>query len=534
MRTVRTVFGSLGLRLLAAFIAVAVGAVALVAVVAAVSVDRRTAALVADQQTQLEKQVAAALAGAYTAGQGSWRPQDLTAVQLLAQAQGTRVVVWDHAGHQVASMGWDDHGSWEGSTSSPSPHPSSQHESTPGPSTHDSHPSSSTEPSHGRDESTPAPGMSSHDDREMSGTDAAAAGALATPKPTFVAVAASATPSSPSEGAQPVTVPIVVNGATVGTAQITLPEGATAPIQAARDALLRTLGFGAALAVLLAVVAAVVVSRRISRPLVALAAATRAFAAGEPDPQRLLRPAPGELGEVGRAFVDMTGKLADQEAARRMLVADVAHELRTPVTILRGQTEQMLDGIADPTTERLVSLHDEVLRLERVTDDLATLSTADAAGLALHPEMVDLGKLARQIVEAMQPNFEDADLTVHTDTAGEVVVLADPARMSQVVTNLLTNAAKFTPPGGRIAVTIRRTAHQVELAVADTGPGIPADELPHVFDRFWRGRDAATRRGTGIGLAVVQSLVQAHGGSVGVQCPADGGTVFTVVLPTSE
>ncbi|HEY5184674.1 MAG TPA: HAMP domain-containing sensor histidine kinase, partial [Actinomycetes bacterium] len=300
----------------------------------------------------------------------------------------------------------------------------------------------------------------------------------------------------------------------------------------ARAALLRSLFVGTLLALLLAVAAAVVVSRRVSRPLVALAAATRSFAAGEPHPDRLIRRAPGELGEVGRAFTAMTATLTHQDEQRRALIADVAHELRTPVAILRGQTEQLLDGIAEPTTDRLVSLHDEVLRLERVTEDLATLSAADAAGLALRTEPVDLGQLAARTVDAMQAHFDDAELTAHADVDDDVVVHGDPTRLSQVVTNLLTNAAKFTPPGGRITVEVHRAAQGAELVVTDTGPGIPPDELPHLFDRFWRGRAAGTRSGTGIGLSVVASLVAAHGGTVTARAPADGGAQFTVTLPT--
>ena len=326
--------------------------------------------------------------------------------------------------------------------------------------------------------------------------------------------------------------PIVVNGTQVGTAQLTLPSGAESSVTQARAALLHSLLVGTLLAVLLAVAAAVVVSRRVSRPLVALAAATRSFAAGDPHPDRLVRRAPGELGEVGRAFTAMTATLTHQDEQRRALVADVAHELRTPVAILRGQTEQLLDGIAEPTTDRLVSLHDEVLRLERVTEDLATLSAADTAGLALHTEPVDLGRLAARTVEAMQAHFDDAELTAHAAVDDDVIVEADPTRLSQVVTNLLTNATKFTPPGGRITVEVHRAAHSAQLVVTDTGPGIPPDELPHLFDRFWRGRAAGTRSGTGIGLSVVASLVAAHGGTVTAGAPAHGGAQFTVTLPT--
>jgi two-component system sensor histidine kinase BaeS len=219
------------------------------------------------------------------------------------------------------------------------------------------------------------------------------------------------------------------------------------------------------------------------------------------------------------------------------VVADVAHELRTPVTILRGQTEQLLDGIAEPTTAALVSLHDEVLRLERLTDDLATLSAADAAGLALRTAPIDLATLTRSAVEAMNATFDDAglhvDLHVDPDAAGRVIIDADATRLTQVVTNLLTNAAKFTPPGGTVVVTVTRQGADAVLIVADTGPGVPADELPHLFERFWRGRAAGSRGGTGIGLAVVHALVTAHGGTVTADSPAGGGARFTVRYPLS-
>lgn len=185
--------------------------------------------------------------------------------------------------------------------------------------------------------------------------------------------------------------------------------------------------FGALFAVVLAAAAAVFVSRRMSRPLVALTAATRAFAAGDPGAERLVPPGPGELGELGEAFKTMAASVRHQDELRRAVAADVAHELRTPVTILRGQAEAFLDGITDPTPPHLVSLLDEVLRLERLTDDLATLSAADAAGLTLHPGCVDLGRLASGAVQAMINTFDDAELTATVTAEDDVTVPATRA-----------------------------------------------------------------------------------------------------------
>ena len=513
-------FGALRWRLLAAFLTVAVGAVALLAVVAAGSVDRHAARLAAAQRAQLRSEVATALAAAYTAGRGSWQPEALAGAEALAASQGAQMQVRDRTGHEVTSGHAAEHA--PAATPTPATRPSSsapanRHGPAAGDHSGDRQPS--PEPA------GYAPPTSGHD---PTGADADrdAGHALGVTARTEVVLAAGiGLAAAPAAGSEQVTVPVVVDGQQVGTARLTFPSAMSSALAETRAALLRAVWIGAALAALLATVAAVFVSRRMTRPVVALTAATRAFAAGDPDADRLVRPGPGELGEVGRAFTAMAASVRRQDELRRTVVADVAHELRTPVTILRGQTEQLLDGIAEPTPARLVSLHDEVLRLQRLTDDLATLSAADAAGLALHLEPIDLAALARQAVEAMQASFDDAELHTSVDAGTAVIVDADPARLTQVITNLLTNAAKFTPPGGTVTVTVRTEGPDALVEVADTGPGIPAEELPHLFERFWRGRAAGSRAGTGIGLAVVHALVSAHGGTVTADSRATtGGT----------
>jgi two-component system sensor histidine kinase BaeS len=525
MRAGRVRFGTLGWRLLAAFLLVGVVPVVVVATAAGVSVNRSTATLIDDQRAQLRSQVASALAVAYASGRGSWQRSQLTGVQSLATAHGMNVVVRDNAGRQVAAVGSEHEGDGHPTGGSPSlPHPVATPSPVPMHSSDTMHQSStvaSPEPSHHVDGQSVSPMPSqphtpeaSHDGYSYPGTMSAAD---ATPA---IVLMVTSSPLPAAVDAATMTVPVVVGGKQVGTATLTLPATVDAAVEGARSALLNTITVAALAAVLLAVVAALLVSRRVSRPLVALAAATRAFAAGDPNPERLIRPAPGELGEVGGAFVAMAAALKKEDELRRNVTADVAHELRTPVTILRGQTEQLLDGIAD-----------EVLRLERVTDDLATLSAADAAGLSLRTALVDLADLGRQAVDAMRAQFDDAELDATCDVHDPVVVQGDATRLTQVITNLLTNAVKFTPPGGTVAVAVHRSGDEALLTVTDTGPGITPEDLPHIFDRFYRGHAARTRHGTGIGLSVAQSLVAAHGGTVTASRPPAGGTQFAVRLP---
>jgi two-component system sensor histidine kinase BaeS len=293
---------------------------------------------------------------------------------------------------------------------------------------------------------------------------------------------------------------------------------------------LRAVGYGALAAVALAAAAALLVSRRTTRPLTALAAAAGAVERGEDGAEKLLRPGPGELGQVSAAFATMARSLRHEDRLRRDMVADIAHELRTPVTILQGGTEELLDGIADPDPARLTSLHDETLRLGRLVDDLATLAAAQAAALTLHPVPAELGKIAATAADALESQVTEAGLRLNLET-GQAPVTADEARITQIITNLLTNAIKYTPPGGQVTLTTSTSGGNAVLTVADTGPGIPETDLPHVFERFWRGTGAQHRSGAGIGLAVAAELAGAHGGTITAASLPGGGAVFTLTLP---
>lgn len=330
----------------------------------------------------------------------------------------------------------------------------------------------------------------------------------------------------------PRAVPVQTRQGEVGTALLRFPASGLPPAEReVRDTLARTVLVGSALAAVLALAVAAVLSRRITKPLRRLTETAREMERGDREARANLPAAPGEVGELARAFDRMAEALAREDALRRTLVADVAHELRTPVTILQASCEEMIDGVAAPTPERLSSLHEEVLRLGRLVQDLETLSAAEAAGLQLTRVRVDLAELSAEVADRLAPRFAEAELTLDPRLE-PVAVEGDRARLAQVVSNLLTNALKFTPAGGTVVLEAGPEGSLARLRVSDTGPGIAADELPHVFERFWRGQRAAGIAGSGIGLAVVAELVRAHGGRVEVASPPGRGAVFTVLLPS--
>jgi signal transduction histidine kinase len=226
----------------------------------------------------------------------------------------------------------------------------------------------------------------------------------------------------------------------------------------------------------------------------------------------------------------MADSLAQQDEARRALVADVAHELRTPLTILLGTLEAMADGVVATTPAQLLSTRDDVLRLQRIVEDLETLAAADAAELGLQTAPVDLASIAAGSAAALGQQFLAAEISLETHLE-PAIVHGDSARLHQVVANLLTNALKFTSAGGRVEVRVHPGSNQAVLDVIDTGTGIPADELPHVFDRFWRGAQAQNVAGSGVGLTVVAELVRAHGGTAKVESEPGQGSRFSITLP---
>jgi two-component system sensor histidine kinase BaeS len=330
-------------------------------------------------------------------------------------------------------------------------------------------------------------------------------------------------------GTDAVLEPVVVEGSTVGSVGLGFGSSTVSSTQqvAWTQILLAALA-----ALVTAGVVAWFVSRRLTQPLVSLAGVARQFAAGD----RHVRAseadlaAPAEIGDLARAFDAAAAEVAAAEASRRELAADLAHELRTPLAALQAGLEEMRDGLVDPEPGRLAALHDQSVRLGRVIDDLAALSAAQSASLSLHRAPLDLRTLAGDSVQAARPAAAAAGVALAVDTGPEpVLVDGDADRLHQVVGNLLGNAVRYCREGDSVAVRVRDDQEWAVLVVADDGPGIRPDDLPHVFERLWRGR--ADTEGSGIGLAVVRELVTAHGGTVTAASDGVRGTAMTVRLP---
>ena len=298
---------------------------------------------------------------------------------------------------------------------------------------------------------------------------------------------------------------------------------------------------GAALAVGVALIMGFVLSRSLTAPLQRLAAAARAVATGDLG-QRVRVEGSEEMVEVARAFNDMTLALGESERQRRNMVADVAHELRSPLTVLQGNLRAMLDGVYDLDVAEISSLYDETRLLSRLVDDLRDLALADAGQLRLALRPVDLGSLIRNATDTLASAAEGQGVTLTDRLDGDLPpVQADADRLSQVLRNLLINALRHTPSGGSVTVTAARNGGGgVEVAVSDTGEGIAPEDLGRVFERFWRSDPARTRTGglgrmgsTGLGLSVAQSLVEAHGGRIWVESAPGRGSTFRFTVPAA-
>jgi signal transduction histidine kinase len=290
----------------------------------------------------------------------------------------------------------------------------------------------------------------------------------------------------------------------------------------------------AGVAAVIALIVALLLSRRITAPVESLIETARARARGQPGSRAGDVRGLGEIQELAEAFDEMADAREEQDQVRRNLVADVAHELRTPIAVLQAAHEAMLDGLTAPTSSNLTSLRDEVLRLARMVDDLQRLASAEAAALQLTLVPRDLAATVATATDSLADAFGSAGLLLERRLSA-VQVRCDPLRIHEVTTNLLINAMKFTPAGGRVVVETGQDEDQeaglAVLRVSDTGIGIPAGELPLVTQRFFRGQRSSGVAGSGIGLTIVAELVRAHHGTMGITSEPGVGTQVTIRLP---
>ncbi len=325
-------------------------------------------------------------------------------------------------------------------------------------------------------------------------------------------------------------------------AQLFLGGGDTPAVRFDMSPANKTKIFGTAglvLAVTVAVTA--VVATRLVRPLRALTEAAQ-----QPPELHVRVPVTtrDETGILAAAFNELTERRERLESQRKAMVSDIAHELRSPLTNIRGWLEVTRDGVVAPDPALLAALHDEALVLQRVIDDLRDLADADAGTLRLHPEPVRCQDLLEQVAAAHRVAADAGGVTLRTTVDGTPWLEADPVRMRQALGNLVSNALRHTPSGGTVTLAARRDSDggakgdgdgggDVLLEVTDTGTGIAADDLPHVFDRFWRAEKSRSRRtgGSGLGLPIVRHLVAGHGGTVDVASEPGAGSVFTLRLP---
>jgi signal transduction histidine kinase len=302
------------------------------------------------------------------------------------------------------------------------------------------------------------------------------------------------------------------------------------------DQIGRFLLWGCLVAIGIAVAITFFLSRRISAPVKSLTLAARRLGQGDFS-QRVQFKDKGEVGELGQTFNSMASDLEHAEQLRRNLVADVAHELRTPLSNIRGYLEAIRDEVIKPDAATICSLDEEAVLLSRLVDELQELSIAEAGKLKLVYQMEDIVKLIRQLAAPWQSQAVAKEISLSLDLPDKLpLVNIDSQRISQVLHNLLENAMAHTGKGGSITVAATRQGDWVEVSVSDTGEGIPAEDLPNVFERFYRVDKSRARAtgGSGLGLTIAKRLVEAHGGNIEAQSELGKGSHFSFTVPIAK
>jgi len=328
--------------------------------------------------------------------------------------------------------------------------------------------------------------------------------------------------------------PIEVNGAQVG---FLVPEGAGMALREPEQAFLERMResivpVGAA-ACAVAIVLGLLLTWQMTGPLRKLTTAARGIAGGDLS-QRVDIKSKDEIGELGRAFNDMAESLSRAETLRRNMTADIAHELRTPLSVIRANLEAILDGVFQPSRDNVSSIHKESVLLSRLVDDLQELALAEAGQLRIEPEPTDLVALVERVVTGVVARAEREGVALVKDLAPDLPSISvDSQRIGQVLSNLIDNALRHSSEGGKVTVRARQAGQTVQVDVVDEGPGLSPEELSLAFERFYRGDKARSRKtgGAGLGLSIVRQLVEAHGGRVWVESTEGQGATFSFTLP---
>ncbi len=291
-------------------------------------------------------------------------------------------------------------------------------------------------------------------------------------------------------------------------------------------------------AMLVAVALSLLFTRGVIAPVRAMSQATQRIADGHYD-ERVQVKGADELAQLARRFNQMAEKLNQIEAMRRRLIADVSHELRTPLTAIKGSMEGLMDGVLPADDGTYQQIHAEADRLNRLVDDLQELSRVEARAYELDIRPVDVSSLVGSVTKRLTPQAETRRISLDLELAPDLPrVLTDEDRAVQVLTNLTGNALQYTTEGGRVTIMAKRIDDEVQLAVRDTGIGIPPEHLGHIFDRFYRVDKSRSRReggGSGIGLTIARALVEAHGGHIWAESAGEGqGSTFTFTLPIAK
>jgi two-component system OmpR family sensor kinase/two-component system sensor histidine kinase BaeS len=328
-------------------------------------------------------------------------------------------------------------------------------------------------------------------------------------------------------------VPIVINGAIVG--KFVLSENAMPPQRRYAFDFLQPVMMVSVFLAILTVVIGLLLTRRMVLPLAEVTAAAKEVAGGDLS-TRVRVEGPDDLRILSDSFNQMADALERNDRDRRDMLADIAHELRTPLTVLRGRLEGIQDGVYPADEAHIVPALEEAYLLERLVDDLRLLTLAETRQLPFEKKELDLNDLARHVISLFQAQAEENKIELWVEDGTEIRrALLDPQRTEQVIGNLISNALRYVPEGGRVWIEVRSEGELVSVSVNDNGPGVPEEELPHIFSRFWRGDKSRTRAsgGAGLGLAIARQLVEAQGGRIAASNLPGGGLQVRCEFPAA-